>query len=128
MPINDPYNEEVRALFENPVHASDLCGEYAEAVTADVSESDQGARLVLAAGIEAGAVARIRFRAFGCPHLVAAAELLCRELEGGPVSGLSMVSVKGWMNRLSVPVAKTGRLLLIEDAVRILRSQLDGAG
>ena len=75
MPANDPYNEEVRRCFETPVHAGDVEGEYPEVLVADVSESAKGSRLVVSAGVEDGMVAEIRFRAFGCPHLVAAAGL-----------------------------------------------------
>jgi NifU-like protein involved in Fe-S cluster formation len=117
---SDPYNNEVRARFENPVHAGDIEGDYAEVLVADVSESAQGARLVLAAGIDAGIIREIRFRAFGCPHLIAAADSICEALVNQPVAGLASVDSNQLAERLSVPVRKTGRLLLIEDAARLL--------
>jgi nitrogen fixation NifU-like protein len=128
MAASEPYNEEVRALFENPFHAGDLQGVYPETLTADVSESEHGARLVLYAGIDDGKIAEIRFRAFACPHLVAAAEAVCREAEGGKLSELRTVKANELMERLSVPVGKTGRMLLIEDAVEKLHAQSGCAG
>jgi len=120
MPGNDPYNSEVRRRFENPVHAGDLAGRYDEILTADVSEAAQGTRVCLAAGIAADTVREIRFRAWGCPHLLAAADLYCEMHEGEPVEALAAVDVNELMARLSVPIGKTGRLLLIQDAARAL--------
>lgn len=120
MGVSEPYNELVRALFENPGHAGDLEGAYAEVLTADASESEHGARIVLFAGIADGMIAQMRFRAWGCPHLLAAAEMLCRERENGPVSGLATFDRNALMSKLSVPVEKTGRMLLLEDALESL--------
>lgn len=123
MQANDPYNEEVRRCFETPVHAGDVEGEYPEVLVADVSESANGARLIVSAGVEDGMLAEIRFRTFGCPHLVAAAELVCSELENGPLERLAAIGTNRLMERLAVPVGKTGRLFLVEDALRLLHRQ-----
>lgn len=122
----DPYNELVRAHFENPVHAGDLEGDYAQVLSADVSDSEQGARIVLSAGIDAGMIAEIRFRAWGCPHLIAAAEQLCRECENTAVVALEEFSANHVMTELSVPPEKTGKILLLEDALRSLARQNAG--
>ena len=120
MAIPDPYNEEVRARFENPVHAGDVEGDYAEVVVAEVAESRHGARLVLYAGVNDGKIAALRFRVRGCPHLVAAADAVCEGLEGQSPGRLAEVSASELMTRLAVPTSKTGRILLIEDAARAL--------
>ena len=126
MTSRDPYNAEVRAYFENPVHAGDLQGEYATMLVADVSESEKGARVVLSAGIDDGMIAEIRFRAWGCPHLIAAAELVCREKENGPADDLDDFSPNGIMQRLSVPGEKIGRIFLLEDALKSIARQHAG--
>lgn len=120
MAIPDPYNEEVRACFENPVHAGDLQGDYAQVLNATVAAPGEGARLVLYAGLIDGKIAALRFRARGCPHLIAAAEVLCSSLEGADLAQLAAVSASKLMDRLAVPASKTGRLLLVEDAARAL--------
>jgi NifU-like protein involved in Fe-S cluster formation len=120
MTVTEPYNETVRALFENPGHAGDLKGTYAEVVTAEAAESERGARIVLFAGIADGMIAQMRFRAWGCPHLIAAAEMLCCDLENGPVSGLSTFDRNAIMSKLSVPLEKTGKMLLLEDTLESL--------
>ena len=108
------YNEEVRACFENPAHVGDIVGDYAEVITADVAESRQGARLVLCAGLNGGN------RVKGCPYLVAAAEVVCDSLEGGPTDRLAGVSALELRDRLAVPTGRMGRMLLVEDAARAL--------
>jgi NifU-like protein involved in Fe-S cluster formation len=123
---SEPYNETVRSLFATPDHAGDLQGEYALVLTSEASESEHGARIALSAGIAEGRVAEMRFRAWGCPHLIAAAEVLCKQRENGPVSGLSAIDTNALMEQLSVPVEKTGKILLLEDALESLWAQ-DGA-
>jgi len=127
MTDHDPYNVMLRACFENPDHAGDLQGEYAQVLASETAESDRGARIVLFAGIADGMIAEMRFRVWGCPHLIAAAETLCSDLEKSPVSELSAFDSDGMMRRLSVPVEKTGKLLLLEDALKLLWEQHEGA-
>jgi NifU-like protein involved in Fe-S cluster formation len=65
-------------------------------------------------------VRRLRYRVFGCPHLIAAAEELCGRLEGQGPQALQDVPLAQLMQLLEVPVEKTGRLLLLEDAAHLL--------
>ena len=116
----DAYNEEVRTRFENPVHAGDVAGDYAQVVSADVAESRHGARLVLCAGLNDGKIAALRFRAKGCPYLIAAAETVCDSLEGGPADRLASVSASELKDKLAVPTGRMGRMLLVEDVARDL--------
>lgn len=119
----EPYNDTVRRHFASPAHAGDVQEGYARLVRADVSESDAGLRVLLAARIDGSTIARLRYRVFGCPHLIAAAEELCARLEGGPVEGLQDVPVTQLMELLEIPVEKTGRLLLLEDAANALHRE-----
>jgi hypothetical protein len=69
----------------------------------------------------------VRFRVFGCPHLVAAAEEWCRHTEGRPVSANDAPAVAALMTLLDVPTEKTGRILVLEDAWRaLLKKHLPG--
>ena len=78
----------------------------------------------LAIGIEDGEIKECRFRVFGCPHLIAAAEWLCSHAEGETLIDLAKFRAKDCMQQLAVPVEKTGRLLLLEDAIRSLTAEL----
>jgi len=110
----DPYNARVRACFAAPEHAGSL------ATGESVLVEGQDVRLQLAATVAGGVVACLRFKAWGCPHTIAAAEAACAALEGRPVGALLEFSARGLMEYLAVPVEKTGRILVVEDAVRSL--------
>ena len=111
----DPYSERVRALFARPDHAGDL-----EKPSARVQIDDQGVRIALAAQCDGDIVQYLRFRAWGCPHLLAAAEAVCRSYEGQALPALQAFSATEIMQTLSVPREKLGRILILEDAVRSL--------
>jgi NifU-like protein involved in Fe-S cluster formation len=111
----DPYGAGVRELFAELDHAGDL-----EKPAARVQISERGVRLALAADIDGVIIVSLRFRAWGCPHLLAAAEAFCRAYEGRSVAALDEFAVAEIMQTLPVPREKLGRILVLEDAVRSL--------
>ena len=110
----DPYSAAVRKLFADPAHAGEIDGGRSVAV------EDQGVVLELGATVAEGVVSAMRFRARACPHVIAAAETTCATLEGKSTTELLEFSGSGLMQSLPVPVEKTGRILVLEDAVRSL--------
>ncbi len=113
MSAADPYSERVRALFASPAHAGTLDG---PAVRVD----DQGVRIEISAISGSGRLEKLAFRAYGCPHLIAAVEAFCAEYEGCEPAALEGFSGADLMHNLPVPHEKTGRILVLEDAVRSL--------
>jgi NifU-like protein involved in Fe-S cluster formation len=116
----EPYNDAVRRRFANPLHAGEPDARYPALHTAEASESGAGCRVDLIAEMDGVEMRRLRFRVFGCPHLIAAAEELCSRCEGRPPGALQDVPVTQLMELLQVPVEKTGRMLLLEDAAHSL--------
>ena len=114
----EPYNEAVRALFADPAHAGELSG----APTGYFDE--QGIRVRLAAELDGETLQKMRFQAWGCPHVIASCEWICREFEGGPVAALESFDSARIMADLAVPPEKTGRILVVEDSVRSLRAAI----
>ena len=112
---SDPYSARVRELFSGAEHAGDL-----EKPAARVQISEQDVRLALAAEIDDDIIVGLRFRAWGCPHLLAAAEAFCRAYEGRPARELLVFGAAEVMQTLPVPREKLGRILVLEDAVRSL--------
>jgi NifU-like protein involved in Fe-S cluster formation len=123
----NPYNGAVRRHFANPLHAGDLQAGYADTVTAEASASDSGFRLVLSAELDGSVLRRLRYRVFGCPHLIAATEISCTRFEGRTAEALQKFSVAQLKELLDLPVDKTGRLLILEDAVRALAEAISTA-
>lgn len=112
----DPYNDQVRQLFADPAHAGALNNGY------QVDVDDQGLRIRLFGDVKNGHFEALRFKARACPHVIAAAEAFCADFEGRPVESLLEFSASDLMQSLAVPVEKTGRILVLEDAVRSLGS------
>lgn len=123
----DPYNDAVRRYFGEAAHAGDLSRDYPLNLRAEVSASDRGSKVILAAGVANDLVVELRFRVLGCPHLIAAAEALCQDREQGGVAALGVFDLQEMMARLAIPVEKTGRILLLEDALKLLVAQYSGA-
>ena len=114
----DPYGARVRALFADPAHAGGLEG------GRTVAAAGQDVRLELSAMATGERLDVLRFRAWGCPHVIAAAEAACARLEGATLCELLEFSAVDLMENLAVPVEKTGRILVLEDAVRSLGQAL----
>ena len=110
----DPYSARVRALFADPGHAGGLVG------GRTVAAASQDVRLELSGLANGERLDALRFRAWACPHVIAAAEAACAQLEGATVAELLEFSAVDLMENLAVPVEKTGRILVLEDAVRSL--------
>ena len=114
----NPYSVRVREYFAEPAHAGDVAG------GVSVLVDEQGVCLQFSASAEGGRVGAMRFRARACPHVIAAAEAACAALEGRPAADLIEFSARDLMDNLSVPVEKTGRILVLEDAIRALGQQV----
>ena len=113
---NDPYSARVRELFDDPVHA----GRPERGLSVQVE--DQGVRIRLSAVCAGGEIGALGFQVWGCPHLIAAAEEFCAGYEHRQARDLLAFSSAELMQSLAVPVEKTGRILVLEDAVRSLGS------
>jgi NifU-like protein involved in Fe-S cluster formation len=120
------YNRAVRRYFADPQHAGKLQEDIELTLVADVSESDNGAHIVISAGIRGGIIAAMAYRVWGCPHLIAALEHMCTTFEGQPVAGLENFDSADITQELSVPVEKAGRILLLEEALATLWAQYAG--
>jgi NifU-like protein involved in Fe-S cluster formation len=97
-------------------------------VAARAGDREQGAEIVLTGRVERGRLVDLHFRAYGCPHVLAAASWLTERLRGADRAAL-----EGWDWReaaaaLEVPPAKFGRLLTLQDAVRGMARNWPGSG
>ncbi len=124
--MSDPYSELVRGYFANPVHAGQLPDEYNDGVAGEAAESESGSRVVLSAVVDGETIRLLRYQVFGCPHLIAAAEAFCDEVEGKAIAALTELDVSSLMNRLAIPVEKTGKVFILEDAAKALHITVTG--
>lgn len=112
------YSERVRALFAALRHSG-----RAEGPVVDVARG--GMRIELSASLRGEHLGTLRFRAFACPHLLAALEAFCDEFEGRLAADLREYRAAATLEKLAIPVAKTGRLLLLEDAICALQDRIE---
>lgn len=111
---SDPYNELVRSLFAAPAHAGTLDAGIGASI------NDQGVRVDLSSIVKNRRIEQLKFRAWGCPHVLAGVEYFCAEYEGQATDDLAQFTAADLMQSLAVPAEKSGRILVIEDAVRSL--------
>lgn len=121
----DPYSQTVRAYFVNPVHAGSIRKSYSRVVSA-TADDRQGNTIELTAGIDDDTLQELRFRVIACPHLIAAAEHFCERFEGRTTASLLEFDPWDTVRELQVPLGKTGRILLLEDAIQWLRRKSGG--
>ena len=112
------YSELTRRYFESAPNAGALEG-------ADVLHGEAGSRSLgtwVRFDVQVGGASPVatvlaaRFRAFGCPHVIAAAAWVAEQAPGRPADARLPESVEALRERFAVPVEKTGRLLIVEDA------------
>lgn len=114
------YSALVRELFGRPKHAGMLPAG-AGVAAGEAGSVERGAWIRFHLRIDGGRVTDARFRAYGCPHTLAAAEWVCRHATGRSVTEASspgFSSASEIAKALEAPAEKLGRLLIVEDALR----------
>ncbi len=118
MMADDPrYGREVRRRMASFIGAGTLVPGPG-VIAGRAGDREQGAEVELQLRIVGDRVAEARFRAFGCPHLIAAASWLTERLVGASRDDLGLWDWREAAAVLEVPPAKFGRLLTVQDAVR----------
>jgi NifU-like protein involved in Fe-S cluster formation len=108
------YNELTRRYFTTAASAGELTGP--GVFRGAAGNHAQGTWVQFDLQIQRGAVAAARFLAYACPHTIAVSAWLAEQAVGKPLEPILPESVQALQERFDVPVEKTGRLLIIEDA------------
>jgi hypothetical protein len=109
------YSPRVRALFSALPRAGPMPA-VGRTVAGESVALERGAWVRFEARVDAGRIADCRFRAWGCPHTLAAAALVAEALAaGGEAPGAHRLA-----RELEAPPEKLGRLLVVEDAMQAL--------
>lgn len=110
------YSPLVRELFERLPHSGALAPGPGSLVHGEAMALDRGAWVRFEARIEDGRVSDCAFRAWGCPHTLAAAALVASRTPGHAVDALAC-DAQRLAAELDSPPEKLGRLLVVEDAL-----------
>lgn len=111
------YSPLVRELFERLPHAGDLVSGPGAVVHGEAMALDRGAWVRYEARIADGRVVDCAFRAWGCPHTLAAAALVAGRICGQGIDALAACDARRLASELDAPWEKLGRLLVVEDAL-----------
>lgn len=126
-PVDDPrYSAEV----QRRLHSLPAWGRLAASPGTWVGRAgdrELGAEIEISLGVEQGKVVQARFRAFGCPHVIAAASCAVEQLQGMDLDAAGRWDWQQVAQALDVPPAKFGRLLTLQDAIRAAVRNCPGA-
>ena len=122
------YSSEVARHFAAPRHAGPLAPGPGTLVCGEGGSVEQGAWVVFQARIDAGRVVALAWQAWGCPHVIAACSLAADTLTGCTPAELGTFEALRLRALLNVPTLKTGRLLIIQDALRKCLAAWDNGG
>ncbi len=111
------YSALVRELFERLPHAGDLAPGPGVVAVGEAMALDRGAWVRFEARIEEGCIADCAFRAWGCPHTLAAAALVSGRMSGQAMGTRPALNARRLAAELAAPPEKLGRLLVVEDAL-----------
>lgn len=109
------YSTRVMELFDDPGHAGRPEG--ANAV-GEAESKPRASRIRVYLRVADGLVEAAGFEARGCPHTIAAASLVCADLEGRSSEMLVDYDARFVEAALPLPAEKQDIRILVEDAVR----------
>lgn len=112
------YSGEVRHRFETAPRHGRILAAPSERLFGGAGETGRGVRVEFEARVRGGVIAECRFRAFGCPHVIAAASWVAEQAEGRAVGETDWLDPRRLAELLEVPAYKLGSLLVVEDAFR----------
>jgi NifU-like protein involved in Fe-S cluster formation len=119
------YSSEVRRRFLAPARAGDIPRDAGNVVEGAAEDRSLNVWFRFQVQLHGRLLARVRFRAYGCPHALAAADSIAEELEGRPVDALTGLDLAALAERISLPREKFGKLLRIEDALTECKAQFE---
>jgi NifU-like protein involved in Fe-S cluster formation len=110
------YSERVRELFRALPDAGELAAGPGATVTGEAAALERGAWVRFEARVDRGRIADCAFRAWGCPHTLAAAALLAQAMRDASVAEAAPAEPRELAHEISAPPQKLGRLFVVIDA------------
>jgi len=128
MTVPPPYSLRVLQLFREAPGAGPVPPGPGALHAAEAGRLMEDAWVRLEVRAEGGRVLAAGFRAWGCPHLIAAAALAAGRLPGMGPAEMTGLDAQLLAAELDVPAAKLGRLLKVEDCISALAARIAAAG
>ncbi|MBW3566475.1 MAG: iron-sulfur cluster assembly scaffold protein [Proteobacteria bacterium] len=112
---HEGYSLRVVAHFDAPTHAGRIAEPQA---TGSAGSPSRGSSVRLYLRVDDNKVQAARFEALGCPHTLAAADVVCADIEGRALADLADYDAGFLVEVLALPAEKLDIRILLEDAVR----------
>jgi len=122
------YSSEVRRRFSAPARAGEIAPDAGSVVEGAQEDRSLSIWVRFQVQLQGETIGRVRFRAYGCPHTLAAADSVAEELEGESVDALRRIDLVALARRIGLPREKHGKLLRIEDALTACHGEAERAG
>lgn len=119
------YSSTVMERFERPVKAGRLLG---RVVSGGAGDESLGTRVEFDFRLRDGVVEEAAFRAYGCPHTIAAASWVAERASGRKLVDTDWMDPHALAEKLEVPEYKLGVLLVVQDALEDAAGKASGAG
>jgi len=117
------YSSEVRRRFLTPARAGAISSNEGTSVAGAAEDRSLNVWVRFQVQLAGSTIQQMRFQAYGCPHSLAAADLIASELEGKPMAALVGIELDRLASAISLPREKYGILLRIEDALAVCHAQ-----
>lgn len=108
--VKEPYSARVAEYFWRPA------GSMGSDIRGAAGSMQCGAMIAFAADVRGQRLHKLGFRAFACPHIIAACNRVVEQLEDGPVAALLEFSIDNLQAEFDIPAEKAGKLLILKDA------------
>ena len=105
------YSASVQDYFSRPA------AQPGRQVSGEAGSMGQGIWVRFGMDAEAGQMRNVGFRAFACPHIIAACQRVAELLEGAPLEDLGAIDTESLLQEFEIPVEKMGKLLILKDAL-----------
>jgi len=112
------YNSLVLDLFDRRPHAGKMA-DATDVFIGRAGEPGRGVDVQFWLKCAGGRIQATSFQAYGCPHSIAAASWWAQRVRGLKSSDAEQVGWREAEQVLGVPPEKRGRLLVVEDAMRM---------
>lgn len=117
------YSAEVRQRFLAPARTGAISSDVRGVVEGAAEDRSLNLWVRFQVQLQDETIASVRYQAYGCPHSLAAADLIACDLEGRPVHALTNIDLEAVAAELELPREKLGNLLRIEDALAACHAQ-----
>jgi NifU-like protein involved in Fe-S cluster formation len=117
------YSSEVRRRFLTPARAGAISSDDRTWAAGAAEDRSLNVWVRFQVQLKDSTIQQVRFQAYGCPHSLAASDLIASELEGRALGALVDIDLDAIGRAISLPREKHGMLLRIEDALAVCHAQ-----